>query len=403
MPKPTLEEVDLAVAGWRGKLALVTENLMAFENLEAYCRLSGPERATLAEFTGVSAKRIPAALVAVAELFEQLAALTDVVETASRMHGALSRVWPSGDAMERIVALLSGPSLCLTTVAPHVPGGLLEAAQSAPRMTPAELLERMNARFAEARATLVALDEAERRLGPALAAAEQEADDLVKLAATGGESPPERVLAARDRLEAMRLRFQADPLAAHGELETELVPLLGLARRDLEAARADGAELARQLDDARARLAAVSEAERRNAALETRCAAVVQAAAGPTPPTSAEDLAGWLAGVERASAGGNRAAARVGVTRWRVAAAALERALAERGGYLSNLLELRSELEGRLTAFRAKARSRGVVENAELTRLAAEAERLLATKPAPLEELERLVQAYQDHLARTGR
>ncbi len=61
-------------------------------------------------------------------------------------------------------------------------------------------------------------------------------------------------------------------------------------------------------------------------------------------------------------------------------------------------LDTRQELRGRLDALTAKALARGLVENATLSELAAQAKQLLYTRPTPLAKAAELVSLYEKRL-----
>lgn len=81
--------------------------------------------------------------------------------------------------------------------------------------------------------------------------------------------------------------------------------------------------------------------------------------------------------------------------------AQVSRAIAKAGQAYRSALAEREELAGRLEAYRAKAAAVGTSQRAGAPGLLAAAREALATRPTPMEDLRRLVEAYT-HLVGTG-
>ncbi len=80
---------------------------------------------------------------------------------------------------------------------------------------------------------------------------------------------------------------------------------------------------------------------------------------------------------------------------WQAEAQQLLQCLAGLESHCQQQLSLRQELRGRLDATKAKALALGQIETLDLSELAQSAERLLYSRPTPLEESQQLLQQYE--------
>src|SRR5262249_30886970 len=93
----------------------------------------------------------------------------------------------------------------------------------------------------------------------------------------------------------------------------------------------------------------------------------------------------------------------IGLQNWNSAASECVSAIQKVHAASAGPLELRKELRGRLNALKAKAQAYRVEEDVNLRALAAEAERLLYSRPTPIDQADAAVASYQSYLSiRTG-
>ena len=193
------------------------------------------------------------------------------------------------------------------------------------------------------------------------------------------------------------------------DFAAELSPLLMRARAWLDDLARQRAEVGTNQTRAHSLLQALSAVTQDCAAAYEECREKAASASGPVPPpdaAQAADLAAWLATLDAALGQGHWKAARIGLDRWLLTAEA--DLAAARAALASNraALEKRAELRGCLASLRVKAQSyaaRGVALDPALAAVADQADRLLSSRPTPLEEAARLVSDYEARLTRALR
>ncbi|MBW4718219.1 hypothetical protein [Saccharothrix obliqua] len=346
-------DVDAELTRLRAESDRVAQALLAMDDHPGHRLLRGTTPA------GVTARRWAAAEADVVGLWEWF----DVYRAV------LARADATRDPAE-LRRLLTGPEVVL---AGPVPGRTLTGrAAPAERITLGELVTRMKDRYA---ALLALFDEVHESWSRRLAELDAPA---ARLAGLGDSATVTRL---RDEVAEARRRAAADPLTpdtAAADLPTRVAELVALV-----------GGFAPRADAVAARLA--EAAARRADAVELR-ARVVARVAGPHPPlpdVPAPD--GALAALrarfpdvrERELAEVEAAADEV-LTRLRAVVAQLTGSLARR-----------SELRGRLDAYRAKATARGLAEDAGLAELHRAARDVLFSAPCDLRAGTVAVARYQ--------
>jgi hypothetical protein len=321
---------------------------------------------------------------------------------------ALARLWQGhrqlGEVIDRARALRSqrrmsdadraafqqevlGSSITLSTATvPLAQRGLLGSGQVISTCTPAELLAAMESAFATAVAVVTSAGDAWRRATPAAAEAADallHVRDLTRQTAGGLAAETDRLLDEADRLLGdLTGTLLSDPLGAD---------VSGLGRvRDL-IARAD--------------------AERTSAAAEIEAAqrpadAAREAVAGRFPPDKIITVRGTdprpeLTAIDALASAGHWALISPRLSAWNRQARERLAALRSAQAHHAGLLAERNELRGRLDAFRAKALSRGLGEDALLSPLAESARDALHHAPCDLAAARAAVEKYQDALSAT--
>ena len=400
----TLEQIDAALVEWQGKLNLASANLLELDDLFTYKRLRGASGDAL---VGVTRERVAPALAAMDQLWQSLALLTDAISRAQALRKSASRLWATERSGREIEQILTGPSVLMPAPpAPLAQRALLSTADSTLSITPSQLLSTMMGAFDAAKNTILAVDAAWNRLEPLLAAAEREADALQALAEGLGEPAPPDLATGRQKIAGLSARIATDPLGVQTDFAAELSPLLARARAWLDDLARQRRQVGADQIRAHALLQALTTATQDCAAAYEECRQKAAAASGPVPPpdsAQAADLAAWLTTLDAALAQGHWKAARIGLDRWLLTAEA--DLAAARAGLASNraALEKRAELRGCLSSLRVKAQAyagRGIALDPTLTAVADQAERLLSSRPTPLEEAASLVSDYEARLAR---
>jgi len=118
----------------------------------------------------------------------------------------------------------------------------------------------------------------------------------------------------------------------------------------------------------------------------------------PFDDAQVEALTPWLDKLESTHRQGQWKPVRVGLGKW--TAIARECLATTEAALEANLARLRErdELRGLLDALKAKAKDRGLAEDAEGNALADEAWQLLHSRPTPLDRARQLIAAYQSRL-----
>lgn len=342
---------------------------------------------------GRSAERWSEAKTAVAELWRRRGLLEALLERADKLGSPLR----TGE----LRALLDGASIELTSGdVPLAQRQLLGGVRTEERCTPEQLLSDMSTAFEVVKAAIATIAGAWERLRPQLESVRMLLAETVGLAAElNGVRPPELERAAR-ALERLGETVTADPLAASsGEIDS-LRETIQLIRDDLAASVAlkhgfEGHMLAaRQLIGRLQAAGAESREAREELLLKIAAPAVPAPAAGNDARLEAELTA---------------IANRAGDGDWRGARRALDVLTARAQTLLAEAhrsrdasrapIEARNQFRALLEAYRIKAARLGRAEDPGLTRIFAQAERMLYTAPTDLALAAQLVRSYQEALS----
>lgn len=399
----TLEDIDKALADWKAKLANASDNLHALTELITYQRLRGEAGWPKVKLAGVTQDRVGEALEAMCDLWQHFNLFRDVVNRANALRQTVPRFMPSRKTLQDIEFLLVGPSIKLPPVStPLAKRGLLTAKEIAESVTPERLLEAMTKSFEVAKDAVLAVDDVWERYPKLLTEYEEEALALQQLSDKLDERPLVELAEFRRKVVTLRGLVETDPLAVKSEGDSIAAQLKATRARlgDLEQSRArlksDIAEAGKLLAHLQAthRQAKEALAEREQKIHLENVTALPQLMADDR----VEALAPWLLKLEATEQQGQWKPVRIGLGKWTaIARECLTAAEAAREGNLAPLRE-REELRGLLDALKAKAKGRGLAEDAELNGVAEEARQLLHGRPTPLERARKLVAAYQARL-----
>jgi hypothetical protein len=341
--------------------------------------------------TGITAERVGLALARVAELWQSLGLLDDLI---ARVDEALGE--PHVDNRQaRLLALVCGPSIVMAPGRSLADDAAPQAGSDASprRFTPGELLRSLENVLTPARDVVAQVDAAWRALVPRLDRVKVDAERLA------GELPGLKALAgARALLDALPDRIVEDPLGADDELTKIEWTVACAARVRVEVGRlreavADGGRTLADLE----RLVA----EGREAFDRSRTEIVSpEGLLEPVDPDvmgREPGLRPWLARLEQLVLEGDVSRAGAGLDCWR--ALADETMVVARQVAEVNARPWRRhrELQGLLRAARVKAGAMGRAEDLRVTELAARAMRSLAV-PCDLPAAESAVEAFLEEL-----
>jgi hypothetical protein len=344
--------------------------------------------------TGRSAERWAAASAAVTELWRRRGLLEALLERADKLN--------SPRRAGELHALLEGPCIELSNGdVPIDQRQLLGAARTDERCTPKQLLAEMSAAFDEVKAAIAALAGAWERLLPQLESVRLQLAETVGLAADLDERRPPELERAAQTLERLGEAITADPLAVGpGDIEA-LRDTIQALRDELAASVAlkhgfEGRMLAVRQLIGRVQAARAESREAREELLRKMAGPV---AVPPLVGDNDERLEAELTAIAQRATGGD----------WRGARRALDALTARAESLLHEAhrsrdasrapIEARNQFRGLLEAYRVKAARLGRAEDAQLTRILAQAERALYTAPTDLALAAQLVRSYQEALS----
>jgi hypothetical protein len=297
------------------------------------------------------------------------------------------------------IHLILGKSVTLsTTTVPLAQRGLLGTGQISTTCSPGELLSAMETAFATAATVVTQAGDVWQKLLPAAADTAAQLDNVRRLTREAGGSTVTLDEADR-RLGAFTSTLATDPLGADASALTGVRDLIAKADAERTSAADLKRELERRLADAHTLVSEVQAARR--AAETARDNAEGRFDDHEILTVRDVALIPDLAGLDALAAAGQWALISPRLSDWtrraREHLAALNAATARNAG----LLNSRNEMRGRLDAYKAKALSRGLGEDATLTPLADQARDLLYTAPCDLGAARRAVDAYQEALTAT--
>ncbi len=395
------DDTARVVRQWQDRLGTISHNLSELNEAEFVRILRSrikPEHPCA--YQGLTLERALSVSALLNQLWDDYLAMGHVVEHALDLQSKRSVFH---DTAPDIEALLTGASVALPTEAiPLDQRELTAPSQRQTCVTLDEALSTMSQRFAQARDELAQVRKAEESLVTRQQGLSQEAQALKLRAANLGESM-DVGLGAFDA-QALLDTAARDPMAAYGSMEQaeQQLAALALHLQGLEQVRS---QVRVGLDQSRVTLDALSElVQRSRKAVEDSRQLLAEPVSLVEPTTDAAiaSLQAWLDTLEGAFASARFKAAQVGLKKCQ---AALNAQLAqEQSSYARNraALDELSDLEGRLTAFRAKARAlvaRGVVLDATVTNLKEQAKLAVRERPATLSRARRLVQAFETALS----
>lgn len=410
----TPDDLDHLLTQWRDQIDRVNQNLLDLYDIPTYQQLAGTQGFSATPLTGITHTQVAPALEAMNELFQHFDLLQQTLDRAQAQRQQLPRFLGADAKMAEIAQLLTGPSIQLPAVlTPLAQRSLLSAAAVSHKISPADLLQSMNQAFAKARDAVFAVDQVWSEMTPQLLTATAALQSFqAHSAVLGADLMAELGQADRD-LTTLRDQLFCDPLGVQAGYADglagghRLAPLLQRAQAALDQAQQQHTQIQVQLAQGRHRLQDLRALNQTNLATFAECQEKVLDPSTTAPPCPAEcldALAQWLDRLDAKFKAqpnaqlGSLQPVTVGLRNW---TQNLEATFATETATLAahrRPLEIRRELRGRLDALKAKALSRGMIEESGLVDLAEQAHQLLYSRPTPLARSASLVSQYEQRL-----
>lgn len=371
----SVDDIDREIASRTEKVDAMGATLV---ELEAHPGLEHVQRYPP---TGVTAQRWTIAEEAHGRLWADLASMTWVLDSAKAVRAR--RTHPSNDDQVELSNLLFGQPVEVSRQRiPLAQRTITTRAEKVQYIGLNELADRMSTDYRTLVDFLEAVDRANSQvldgLGPVQSKLDQAGvaspKELVDLLSTSANDPLSLTSADIVR----RLKTITDGIADRSAEFAELAEI----QADWQAA----------LDRTAAQIGTLRETTDRAARARVQAERSIVTGPLPVEPDTEPELRGALQGL-----GGPDAAA---LRALRVRVRAALRAMSESEELAQGLLDRRSELAGRLTAYQAKAARLGFAEDSELLAAGRIAAGLLSRKPCDLRAATRAIADYQNQLTR---
>lgn len=405
----TLEALDKALAYWEKASQTILANVYELYDHPAYRGLASKLETDASALSGVTAQRAQPALVAVKDLLMLALELESVVKNAVARRADLPMLFQAAP-IAAIDRLLNGPSIKLPdTQTPIYKRDLLAQMSQEQSMTPKQLLDFMQPRFESAKDTLFTIDEAWTSLATTLYEYERTLQALEQMAAENGLSGNFDFQDIHACLTKARALIGSDPLGVASDAKGALEKKLQSARERLDALLQKRQAVCKSLSSATDLLEKLREVHALAMAASEEREIKVECAEGERIPRPAADahvqkIGAWLGKLKAAVDRGEWQPVEIGLENWRETAEETLAVDEQAHSFSQGLLDARKELRGRLEALRAKAANFGCCEDAALGELGRDITELIARRPSPLREIERLLASFQQTLAaRTSR
>jgi len=393
----TRAEVDAAVAKWNSDLQLATKNILELMDDFYYKWLAGDGGHAPATLKGLTEREVTPAIKALDELWQVLPALDKVLDEVNARHQHLPR-FMAADELFEIQQLIAGASVKITTKTTYAQRGLLTPDEVTRAATPERILHAMVEAYGQAKAVVVKVSDALRRLNDQLDQSAREVKELRALADALGEPVPE-IRPVEAKLADLQMEIMSDPLSVADSFDTEILPTIAPVRRRLADAQAEHTRLDTDLASADALFVALEEAlAQAKTAYDERVLKVTVDNADSLPSPFADSvidaLKSWLGRLKKTLQQGKWRAAQIGFGNWK---AQLDARLVECQTVASTnarLVNRRRELRGLLDSLKAKAVDTGLAEDQALAELYRRAYALLYSRPTPMATAEKLVSDY---------
>lgn len=356
---------------------------------------------TTDELHGATAKAMSSVNEADPSLWDLFTLLSAALDSARRVRGSGQRI-----GSEDRLALgesLSGPSVLLSTdTIPLGERDLTSGSVREQRVSIEQLIDRMSALYEPVRDVVTHAEQVLRQVLPRLNSAEATVKQLRAEAAALALAPRDL-----DRIDETIARIRdlslTDPISIPSNARDSFDDAIHAVSATIAAARSSHDELARDIAGASDLLDECRELIARASSNRQESLAKIAQPVGLRQPPSVQSIDGENGLATRLepilSSTKRWQDVRRDLDTWALIATRLRSQLSRVVEANARPIELRNELRGRLTAFRAKMAATGYSEDFVLRDLSAEAHNELFTSPTDLVRAERLVTEFGNRLA----
>ncbi len=403
-----LPELDALLTDWQQKMGTIAHNLYEFCDLPTYQRLMGTGGMPKATLTGTTQQKVALANADFTYLYQLFELLRETIDRATRLRTQVPK--RGGEhIMAEIQTLLTGLSIGLPLqVVPIGTRDITGAATLGDRTTLEDLLNLMAATFTRSKAVILEIDAIWNHLEVGLADLQTRAHPIVQeMSALIANSPMLVPVAIQQQFEAFQSQFAAvhqaidtDPLTAQESLIAQIEPSLQAMQAHLSGLQSQRQDVLRSLDEGLRSLQTLRErceqALRQQSEWQDK---IVQTQTVIIPSSEVvTELTQWLDRLAKTVQEGNVLPAKVGLSRWQnqldISMQQTQTAIDQ----MTQALQQRIELRGRLTAMKAKASFMGRAEDPQLCAIEAQAEKMLYSRPTDLHRSQQLIVDYERSL-----
>jgi hypothetical protein len=403
-----LPELDALLADWQQKMGTIAHNLYEFCDLPTYQRLMGTGGMPKATLTGTTQQKVVMVNSDFTYLYQLFELLRETIDRATSLRTQVPK--RGGEPiMAEIETLLTGHSIALPLqIVPIQSRDIVGASTLGDRITLEEILTRMAETFTRSKTVVLEIDAVWNHLELGLADLQQRANPILQeMSALIANSPMLVPVAIQQSFSAFQAQFAAvhqaidtDPLTANESLITQIEPNLQAMQAHLSALQSQRQEVFRSLDEGLRSLQTLRESCEKALLQKSEWQDKIVQTQPIIIPSSevVVELTQWLDRLSKNAQEGNVLPVKVGLSRWQVQFEIADNQAQTAIAQMTQALQQRIELRGRLTAMKAKASFMGRAEDPVLCTIEAQAEKVLYSRPTDLQVSQQLIGEYERSL-----
>lgn len=402
----TLTELDVLLADWQQKTGTIAHNLYEFCELPTYQRLMGTGGMSAASLTGITQQQVTQANADFTYLYQLFERLRETLDRAQQLRSQMPRRGGE-NLIAEIETLLKKPVITLPIqVVPIASREITSASELIDRITLENLLTQMAELFTRAKPIVLQIDAVWNQLELQLADLQKLAQPILQEMQSLIQASPLLVPPAlQQSCERFHTQFaevhqtiSADPLMANEQMLEPLATSLKGMQQHLLDLQTQRQSVLQNLEAGQRSLQELRNLHREAETLFPDWQDKVTHTEGTVnlPPTVViTELTQWLDRLNTAVQNGNFLAAQVGLQRWQQQFDRLSVQVQSAIDTMTQALQLRLELRGRLTAMKAKAVALGRAEDPVLSTIETQLKQQLYSRPTNLQQSQAWMADYE--------